>query len=180
MAQFSYELKIPKDRVGALIGKNGETKKLIEGSANIELIVDSKEGDIFFSGDDPLALFSVKDVLKAIGRGFNPETALLILKQDYLFELIDISDFARSKNDIGRIKGRVIGSNGKSREHIEELTDTNISVYGKTIGIIGRQEDVISAHKAIDMLLNGSPHSNVYNWLERMRRRTKDSQFMGL
>ena len=30
MVEYSYELKIPKDRVAVLIGKDGEVKKSIE------------------------------------------------------------------------------------------------------------------------------------------------------
>ena len=84
-----------------------------------------------------------------------------------------MNDFAKTKNDSVRLKGRVIGSEGKSRNAIEELTETNISVYGKTIGIIGLQQNVASAKKAIESLLSGSPHSNVYRFLERNNRAIK-------
>ena len=176
MEEFSYELKIPKERVAVLIGKKGETKRKIEELTNTKMLVDSKEGDIFVSGNDALSLFSVKDILKAIGRGFNPDVALQILKPDYVFEMIEIGDFARTQNDSLRLKGRVIGTEGKSRSQIEELTETNICVYGKTIGIVGRQDNVPVAKRAIDMLLSGSPHANVYKWLERMRRSIKGKE----
>jgi ribosomal RNA assembly protein len=117
-------------------------------------------------------------VIKAIGRGFNPDIAFLILKQDYVFELINMNDFAKTKNDSVRLKGRVIGSEGKSRNTIEELTETNISVYGKTIGIIGLQENVASARKAIESLLSGSPHSNVFRFLEKNRRIIKSKKVL--
>ena len=170
MAQYSNEIKIPQERVAILIGKKGETKKQLEEITKTKIIVDSKEGDIFLSGNDALSLFDVVEVIKAIGRGFNPDIAFLILKQDYIFELINMNDFAKTKNDSMRLKGRVIGSEGKSRNTIEELTETNISVYGKTIGIIGLQENVASARKAIESLLSGSPHSNVFRFLEKNRR----------
>jgi ribosomal RNA assembly protein len=69
-----------------------------------------------------------------------------------------------------RLKGRVIGESGKSRKTIEDLSDTQISVYGKTIGIIGEAENTNMAKKAIDMLLTGAPHSTVFRILERWRR----------
>ena len=75
------------------------------------------------------------------------------------------------------MKGRVIGKEGKAREHIEEMTETNICVYGKTIGIIGRQENVSIAVKAIENLLKGSPHANVYSWLEKTRRKMKTEEY---
>ena len=179
MAQYSNEIKIPQERVAILIGKKGETKKQLEEITKTKIIVDSKEGDIFLSGNDALSLFDVVEVIKAIGRGFNPDIAFLILKQDYIFELINMNDFAKTKNDAIRLKGRVIGSEGKSRNQVEELTETNISVYGKTIGIIGLQENVASAKKAIEALLSGSPYSNVYRFLERNKRAIKSKEILG-
>jgi len=46
------------------------------------------EGDVFVKGEDALGLYSTREIIKAIGRGFNPETAKLLLKQDYSFELV--------------------------------------------------------------------------------------------
>ena len=101
--EYSYELKIPKDRIAVLIGKKGEIKKEIESSTKTKLDIDSKEGDVVISGKDALNLYNTKDIVKAIGRGFNPEIALLLLKPDYAFELIEIEDFIKTKNDLKKI-----------------------------------------------------------------------------
>jgi ribosomal RNA assembly protein len=69
-----------------------------------------------------------------------------------------------------RLKGRVIGAKGKARKAIEELTQTNISVYGKTIAIIGEIQNVGTARRAIESLLMGSMHATVFKWLEKQRR----------
>lgn len=179
MAEYSYELKIPKERIAVLIGKKGEVKKRIEEFTKTKIEVDSKEGDVFVSGQDAVNLFSVREMIKAIGRGFNPETAQLLLKSDYTFELVSITDFAKTKNDAIRLKGRIIGAEGKSRKTIEDLTDTYISVYGKTIGIIGEASAVAFARRAVESLLSGSPHSSVYTWLEGRRRDLKREKFFG-
>ncbi len=160
-----------------LIGKDGITKKQIESATNIKLKIDSKEGDVFLEGEDALGLYSAREVVKAIGRGFNPEIALLLLKPDYMFEMLNMLDYVKSKNSIIRLKGRVIGAEGRSRKTIEELTETYISVYGKTIGIIGFSENVTIAKKAIESLLSGSPHSSVYKWLEKRRGNMKRRDF---
>ena len=75
------------------------------------------------------------------------------------------------------MKGRIIGAEGKSRRTIEELTETNVSVYGKTVSIIGLAEGVDMARRAIETLLSGSPHANVYKWLEKKRRELKRAYF---
>jgi ribosomal RNA assembly protein len=173
MEEFQYELKMPKDRVAVLIGKKGEIKKELEHNTRTHITVDSKEGDVFVRGNDAISLYTAKEIVTAIARGFNPEVAQSLLKQDYCFELIRTDDFVKSKNSQLRLKGRVIGRDGKSRRTIETLTDTYICVYGKTIGIIGLSEDVTNAKRAVESLLSGSPHSNVFRWLEKMRRDKK-------
>tara|TARA_Y100000310_G_scaffold100817_1_gene98707 strand:+ start:36 stop:407 length:372 start_codon:yes stop_codon:yes gene_type:complete len=118
-----------------------------------------------------LLLYTTKEIVKAIARGFNPKVALLLLKQDYAFELIDMKEIAgKSKNTLQRIKGRVIGKGGRSREEIERFTDCNISVYGKTVGIIGEVAQVSLARQAVAMLLQGSMHKTVWKFLEKKKK----------
>ncbi len=173
MPEFIYETKITKDRIAVLIGTEGDTKKQIEESTGSKIRIDSKEGDVFIEGSDALGLYSAREVVRAISRGFNPDIALLLLKPDYMLEIISLRDYTSEKKHMLRLKGRVIGAEGSSRKTVETLTETYICVYGKTIGIIGMPEGVESARKAVESLLNGSPHSNVYKWLEKRRHETK-------
>ena len=174
MVEYSYELKVPKNRVAVIIGKEGSIKKEIEESTKTKLNIDSKEGDVFVAGEDALGLYTAREIIKAIGRGFNPELARLLLKPDYIFEVVDLSEYiGKSKEAMLRLKGRVIGKEGKSRKIIEELTECNISVFGKTISIIGLPEQVSIARQAVESLLRGSTHANVYKWLEKRRRDLK-------
>ena len=173
MAKYIYELKIPKERVAVLIGKGGDVKKRIEEETQTKLDIDSKEGDVFVSGEEALGLYSAREIIRSVGRGFNPEIALLLLKPDYVLEVIDIKDYAKTKNSELRLKGRVIGSEGKSRKLIEELAECYISVFGKTIGIIGTVDCALISKQAVESLLRGSTHANVYKFLEKKRRDIK-------
>ncbi len=93
---------------------------------------------------------------------------------DYSLEIIDLRDYiGKSLDAMIRVKGRVIGKDGKSRRIIEELTECHISVFGKTISIIGLPETASNARKAIESLLRGSTHANVYKFLEKKRRDMK-------
>lgn len=163
------ELKIPLERVAVVIGKSGSMKEELEKKLECKLAIDSKEGDISISSDDALKLLLATDVIKAIGRGFNPDIALLLAKENFSLEIINLTDYSSKKNHQERIKGRVIGRDGRSRSIIEEHTECHISVFGKTIAIIGPAENVRTAHKAVTSLLGGSPHAYVYKWLERQR-----------
>lgn len=175
---YTHELKIPKERVAVIIGKEGETKKELESDTSSKIDIDSHEGDVRVSCEDPVNLLTAKEVVKAIGRGFNPDIAKLIIKQDTAFELLNILDYVKTKKDIIRLKGRIIGAEGKSRKTIEDLTDVHISVYGKTVGIIGETQRVTVARRAIESLLSGSPHSKVYHWLEKQRRELKKMELL--
>ena len=175
--EYNYEIKIPKDRVAVLIGTKGETKRAIEQLTKTKLQIDSEEGDVVVEGSDAITLYSTKEMIQAIGRGFNPEVARLLIKQDYAFELINLGDWVKTKEELERVRGRVIGEGGKSRMLIEDLTETSICVYGKTIGIIGQVEMIPLARRAIESLLSGSRHGNVYKWLEKRRKEVKRAIF---
>ncbi|MBW2971330.1 KH domain-containing protein [Candidatus Woesearchaeota archaeon] len=173
MEEYIHQLKIPRQRIAVLIGKKGETKAMLEGHTNTKINIDSEEGDVTISGTDTIAVYKTSEIIKAIGRGFNPETALQLLKQDCCFDIINIADFVKRKHHMQRLKGRVIGSDGRARKNIEELTETEICVFGKTISIIGEIEKVAIARRAIESLLAGSMHSTVYRWLEKNKRDMK-------
>ena len=179
MAEASSFLKIPRERIGVLIGPNGEIKKYIERTLLVKLEIESETGGVKIvlaeNVEDPSLLFKAKDVVNAIGRGFSPELAFrLIRDEEALLDIIDLrAIFGKSESDIRRVKGRIIGMEGKTRRIIEELTETNVCVYGYTVGLIGDIEQVQAAREAIQMLIRGSIHSTVYRFLHRKRRELK-------
>ena len=81
-------LKIPKDRVAVLIGSGGKTKNLLEKKTECSIDVDSSEGVVEISGHDAILLFDCKDIVLAIGRGFNPKIALKLLNTNFLLVFI--------------------------------------------------------------------------------------------
>jgi len=165
-------VRIPKERVGVLIGTNGETKEFIERRLGVRLQIDS-EGDVIVheeSADDPLAGLKAIDVVKAIGRGFSPQHAYRLIDDMEYLEIIDMKEYVGNKPDhLARQRARIIGSEGKTRRIIEEMTGVYLSVYFSTVGMIGQAEQVEVARKAVDMLLRGSEHSTVYRFMERSR-----------
>lgn len=179
MARANTFIRIPKERVGVLVGPEGRTKKSIEDKLSVELQIDSEAGDVNIlmkkSASDPSMLFTAKDIVTALGRGFSPEHAFrLIRDEEAMLDLIDLrAVFGKSEGDIKRVKGRIIGMNGKTRTIIEELTDANVAVYGHTVAIIGTMDQIQIAREAIEMLIKGSMHGTVYRFLHRKRRELK-------
>lgn len=179
MPRANTFVRIPKERVGVVIGPDGTTKKNIEVKLQVELEIDSDAGDVNITvsekATDPSTLFRAKDVVTALGRGFSPEHAFrLVRDEDAVLELLDLrAVFGKSEADLKRVKGRIIGMNGKTRTIIEELTGSSVAVYGHTVGMIGTLDQVEVAREAIGMLVKGSMHSTVYRFLHRKRRELK-------
>jgi ribosomal RNA assembly protein len=170
LQEFSYELRVPKERIAVVIGTAGETKRRLEGLTKTKIEVNSQEGLVTLSGNDALGLYTVREIIRAIARGFSPETAEFLLKQDYGLEIVNLAQYAKTSNDLVRLRGRVIGEEGKSRRVIEELTDAHISVFGKTVALIGSFESLTLARKAVEMLIDGAAHATVFRYLEKHRR----------
>jgi len=172
-------LKIPRDRIGALVGPEGTVKSVIERKLSVSLEVDSETGAVQITlpatAEDPTVLFRAKEVVTAIGRGFAPDHAFRLFNdEEIVFEVIDLREVVgRSPSDLKRLKGRVIGKEGKTRRIIEELSEANISVYGHTIAIIGYPDQSSIAREALTMLIRGSLHGTVYRFLHKKRRELK-------
>ena len=168
-------VKIPQDRIGVLIGEGGETMRKIEAEAQVRLDIDSEDGAVAVETvGDPLAGLKAPDIVRAIGRGFAPEDALMLLADDMMmFDLIDIDAAARNKNDMKRKKGRLIGEGGRTRELMEELSGASVVIYGSTLGAIGTPPQVEAVRSAAEMLLDGAPHGAVYSFLEEKHNEMK-------
>lgn len=123
--------------------------------------------EIVVEGDDPLQVLRVKEVIKGFGRGFEFRDALDLFDEEYCLETIDVREFTgKSKKRQVTLKGRVIGTQGKTKNMVEKYTDTKIAVYGKTVSIIGKWNNVKIVKDAIEMLLSGARHNTVYRFLE--------------
>ena len=162
-------VKVPQDRIGVLIGEGGETMREIERRAEVRLDIDSETGAVAIDEvGDPVTGMLAPDIVRAVGRGFTPEAALSLLDDDMrTFELIDLQEHTRNKNDLQRQKGRLIGENGRTRELMEELSGAEVVIRGTTLGIIGQPEEVEAVRRATGMILDGAPHGAVYSFLER-------------
>ena len=177
MAQKTY-IRIPEDRVGVLIGPKGKNRRKIEATFGVSIIVESDTGnvEIKVNEDQPdvSVLFTVKKIVQAIGRGFSPKNAMNLQDEEKDIMIIDLEEYVgTSRNAQNRVRGRIIGKEGKSRELLEELTECLVSVYGGTVGLVGPYEMLPVAKEAVEMLVNGSFHKTVWNHLYAYRRKMK-------
>lgn len=181
---MTTHVRIPMERVAVLIGPKGEVKRYIEDRTKARLDVDSSDGSVVVheeEAEDPFIAMRAAEIVKAIGRGFSPENAFALLRDDHYFFLINITEYVGKKpNHVRRVRARIIGTNGKTRRLIEELAESHLSVYGNTVAIIGDEWGSDVARRAVDMLLSGSEHRTVYTFLEKMRRVKKLQVLDGL
>jgi len=176
---------IPSERLGALIGKDGSTKSKIEQAFKTVLVIQSETGTIDIlpspTSDDPTTILRARDVVIAIARGFSPQRALKLVDDDIVLDIIDLREtFGRNERDIARLKGRVIGREGKIRRLIEEMTNAQVSVYGHTIAMLGDYDTVTAAREAIELLLKGKQHSTVYKLLRKIKSESKRRETLEL
>jgi ribosomal RNA assembly protein len=172
MAEY---IKIPKDRIGVLIGEGGKTKGMVEKKSKVKLEI-AQDGSvgIISPEEDGLSEWRVLDFVKAVGRGFNPKYAMNLLKEDYTLSVINLYDIFGRDADVARVKARIIGEEGKAWKTLETLTNTRLAVYGRTVAIIGLEPDVELAEKGINLIIKGAMHANVYRILEEERRQMRN------
>ena len=164
--------RIPSERVGVLIGPEGVTKRRLQEAQGTRVDVDSGSGEVTIDESkvkDPVMALKARDIVQAIGRGFSEVRAFRLLDDDAYLEVLDIKDFARSKARIEQVRARVIGTRGKTRRLVEELTSVEMSVFGHTVSLLGPTFEMAIAREAVIMLLRGSEHATVYRFLERRR-----------
>ena len=159
------------------MGREGTVKNQLEKRCLVNLDIDSETGivNITSEGDiDKIEPFKAENIILAISRGFSPERAFRLMDEDTFLEVIDLRDYVgKSKSALNRIRGRIIGLNGKSRRIIEELSGGLLSVYGHTAAMIGNAEEIKVEGDAVRLLASGSIHRTVYKNLQRARTKAK-------
>jgi ribosomal RNA assembly protein len=164
--KLSLSLHIAEDRIPVVIGNKGKTKSEISKKCSVKIEIESESGEITITSTsknfDQYGALKARDIISAISSGFSPERAFRFLDEETLFQVLDLRNFTSSSNSTNRIKGRIIGEKGKARKNLEELTNTFISIYGHTIGLIGSYEEMKLATDAIMLLIKGRSHKSVY------------------
>jgi ribosomal RNA assembly protein len=175
--------RIPEDRIGVLIGPGGRTKKEIVARTEASIDIDTSEGEVEISSSDsePMRAVKAHDIVVAIGRGFSPERAMRLLKDNAYLAVLDIkfTTGKREKAALRRIRARAIGAHGRARSRIEELSGCSMSVYGSTVALIGDEEQLERGTHAVELLLKGSEHSTVFHFLASARREAAVAELLG-
>ena len=175
---MEYLARIPQDRIAVLIGKGGETRRMLEEACGATLEIDSKSGEVMAEwgdeGADPIVRMKMPDVIVAIGRGLAPKRAVQLIQDEVFLKMYDIREWAgRQPNQTRRMRSRLIGRNGRIRSLIEEISRCEMAIHGSTVLVIGDEDGLALATPAIEGILRGSEHSTILHGLEQDRKRQR-------
>lgn len=118
--------------------------------------IEGKELDEYF----------VSQIIRAVDFGFDVEDALLLLNDSFILEFIDVKSHTHRKN-LKDVRARLIGTDGKAKKTIENLTGAVIVVKNNSVGVIVDSEHMDATLQAIKSLIQGSKHGNVFSYLEK-------------
>jgi len=110
--------------------------------------------------------YLVSQIIQAIDFGFDVEDALLLMNDGFAMEFIDVKNHTRRKN-LKDVRARLIGTNGKAKKTMENLTGAVIVVNDNSVGVIVDSTHLDTTIQAIECLIQGSKHGNVFSYLEK-------------
>ncbi len=146
-----------------------QEKENLQERLDIKIFIEGRkvtiEGDAFQE-------YESSRVFWAIALGFSVKSALKLLGEDFVFRKIPIRNFTRRKN-LKEVRARLIGTEGKTRRTVEQVSGCDIIVDDKYVGLIGPAEEIETASTSIVNLIKGSKQSNVYHYLEQSNTRKK-------
>ena len=154
-------LLIPHERLNVV--KEEKTKSRIENELNVKL--NFIENSVEIDGEG-LEVLKATTIVKAMGRGFSSENAFRLFNEEENLEIINLN-FSDKKNQV--IRSRLIGTKGKTRNMIEDYSRAAISIYKKTVAIIGTYKQIEIAKEAVVMIIKGSKHTAVYRHLRECK-----------
>ena len=136
---------------------------LIESKLKAKVLVNGK--NVLVEGAE-LDEFIVAEVIRAIDFGFDIEDALVLRNPDFSLRFINMKEHSRKKN-LGPVRSRVIGTMGRGKGTIEDLTGAIIVVNTNCVGVIVDSEHLDTCVQAIISLIQGAKHANVFAYLEK-------------
>ena len=92
---FQETIRVPLDRIGVIVGRNGKVRRRIQQLTNVKLNIDS-EGAVTIQSPpqtkDPVLAWKARDIVRAIARGFSPKNALSLIDEDMRLIVISLRE----------------------------------------------------------------------------------------
>jgi ribosomal RNA assembly protein len=153
-----------------------QNKEAIEKKTEIKITQKGRQLEL---EGEPFEEYQARIIIEAIDFGFSLKEALRLTDESILFRKIPIKQFTKRK-DLEEVRGRVIGTEGKTKRTVEEVSGSAVVLHNNMVGIIGPAEGIEEATTAVTNLIKGSKQANVYRFLERMNTSKRDKPDLGL
>lgn len=141
------------------------TKNRAKLEKELEVKISNRGKEVFIEGI-PENEYIAEKVIQALNFGFPYSDALLLIEDEYMFEIINIKDHTNRK-DLASVRSRLIGKKGKTIKTLADLTKCHIELKSNFVGIIGNMEFIKNAQDAVISLIKGTKQGNVYAYLEK-------------
>ena len=174
-------MKVSSKMRNVLVQNMNKIKKAVPAIENkVKVKIGFGRGQVSIKGSE-LNEYLVEKVLQAIDFGFMVDDALLLMNDDFVLEFIEVKEHTRRKN-LKEVRARMIGTGGKARKTIENLTGSEIVIHNNTVGVIVDSVHLDAVVQAIESLIQGAKHGNVFAYLEKQNvsRRKFDEEDLGL
>lgn len=146
------------DKIVRLIKNRKKLEELLEVKINNSAKQVTIEGD-------PEKEHIAMQIIEALDYGIPYKEAILIKKENKILELINIKEYTK-KNDLEKIRGRLIGKGGKVLKTLSTLTESSIELKENTIAIVTNVENMERLTNAVIAIIKGAKHGGVYKTLE--------------
>jgi len=143
--------------------KISDNRLKLERILKLKIIIREKEVTIEGKPEDE---FIGEKVINALDFDFPVDVALMIKRDDFLFEILNIKDFTRRK-DLEIVRARIIGTGGKTLRTLNNLTGCYFEIKDNEVGVIGAPEKIKNAQDAVVSIIQGAKQANVYSYLEK-------------
>jgi len=120
--------------------------------------------------------YNAKNVMQAFGRGFDINKAYRLLNEDCFFQQVNLKDAFRSRDQLARVKARLIGKEGRAKEYIESVSGVDMAVYGGTVCTIGSADELKIADAAIQVIIDGGMHKTAYMIMEKEKLKLREEK----
>jgi len=151
------------------VGKVLQNKKKLESELEVKI---TNKGKLIFVDGKAEKEFTALQVMEAIKLGFSVDKALLLQNEEIILQTVHIKDITK-RQDLGRVRARIIGTQGKTLKTLNNITNCEFSVLDNEVGIIGSTEAIEDGKQSIISIVQGSKQSNVYSRAEKQRKRKR-------
>jgi ribosomal RNA assembly protein len=164
-----------------IVENMGKVRRAVPGIENkVKVKIGFGKDSVSVKGSE-LNEYLVERIIQAIDFGFMTDDALLLLNEDFVLEFVEVKEHTRRKN-LKDVRARIIGTGGKARKTIENLTGAEIVINGNSVGVIVDSDHMEMVVQGIESLIQGAKHGNVFAYLEKQNvsRQKFDGEDLGL